>query len=153
MVRSPNTARVLLLSPAIPPLSSLALVPYTDERRMPRLPGAAAWFSSSSIMSDTSVNLQQLQDIIRNTYDAKDRRRGVEGTFMWFMEEVGELSAALRSGSDAERAAEFADVLAWLATLANIAGVDLEGAVAAKYGGGCPGCRRSPCVCDQAEKP
>jgi NTP pyrophosphatase (non-canonical NTP hydrolase) len=100
-----------------------------------------------------AITLAQLQQIIRDTYDAKDRRRGVEGTFMWFMEEVGELSAALRGGGDAERAAEFADVLAWLATLANIAGVDLEGAVAAKYGGGCPGCRRAPCVCDQAEKP
>jgi NTP pyrophosphatase (non-canonical NTP hydrolase) len=100
-----------------------------------------------------SFSLAQLQETIRTTYDAKDRRRGVEGTFMWFMEEVGELSAALRSGSDAERAAEFADVLAWLATLANIAGVDLEAAVQAKYGGGCPGCRRSPCMCDQTEKP
>jgi NTP pyrophosphatase (non-canonical NTP hydrolase) len=52
-----------------------------------------------------AFTLAQLQETIRNTYDAKDRRRGVEGTFMWFMEEVGELSAALRSGSDAERAA------------------------------------------------
>jgi NTP pyrophosphatase (non-canonical NTP hydrolase) len=100
-----------------------------------------------------SLLLQDLQQIIRDTYDSKDRRRGVEGTFMWFMEEVGELSAALRNGTDAERAAEFADVLAWLATLANIAGVDLDAAVRAKYGGGCPGCRQTPCVCDQAEKP
>jgi NTP pyrophosphatase (non-canonical NTP hydrolase) len=100
-----------------------------------------------------AFSLAQLQEIIRSTYDAKDRQRGVEGTFMWFMEEVGELSAALRSGNDADRAAEFADVLAWLATLANIASVDLESAVQAKYGAGCPGCRRSPCVCDQAEKP
>ena len=97
--------------------------------------------------------LAQLQETIRNIYDAKDRRRGVEGTFMWFMEEVGELSAALRGGSADERAAEFADVLAWLATLANVVGVDLEKAVAAKYGGGCPGCGRVPCVCDQAAKP
>jgi NTP pyrophosphatase (non-canonical NTP hydrolase) len=100
-----------------------------------------------------AFSLGQLQQIIRDTYDTKDRRRGVEGTFMWFMEEVGELAAALRGGSAAERAAEFADVLAWLATLANIAGVDLEEAVQAKYGGGCPGCRRAPCGCDQAEKP
>ena len=99
------------------------------------------------------MTLAELQRLILDTYDAKDRRRGVEGTFMWFMEEVGELSAALRGGSDAERAAEFADVLAWLATLANIAGVDLEEAVATKYGGGCPGCRRAPCVCEPAEKP
>ena len=99
------------------------------------------------------VTLARLQQLIRDLYDAKDRQRGVEGTFMWFMEEVGELSAALRGGSDAERAAEFADVLAWLATLANIAGVDLEAAVQSKYGGGCPGCGRSPCTCAQAEKP
>src|SRR5919202_6453011 len=100
-----------------------------------------------------SFSLAQLQQLIRDTYDAKDRRRGVEGTFMWFMEEVGELSAALRGGSDRERAEEFADVLAWLATLANVVGVDLEAAVRAKYGGGCPGCRQSPCACAQAEKP
>ena len=41
------------------------------------------------------------------------------------------IAAALRSGSDRERAEEFADVLAWLATLANVAGVDLEAAVRA----------------------
>src|SRR5919197_4494596 len=97
-----------------------------------------------------AFTLAQLQEIIRNTYDAKDRRRGLEGTFMWFMEEVGELAAALRGGTDAERAHEFADVLAWLATLANIAGVDLEKAVQAKYGGGCSRCGRPPPVCDHA---
>ena len=100
-----------------------------------------------------AFSLVQLQEVIRSTYDAKDRRRGVEGTFMWFMEEVGELAAALRGGSDAERAAEFADVLAWLATLANIAGVDLEGAMARKYGTGCPGCGQTPCRCGTAAKP
>jgi NTP pyrophosphatase (non-canonical NTP hydrolase) len=97
--------------------------------------------------------LADLQKVIRETYDAKDRKRGVEGTFMWFMEEVGELAGALRGGSDAERAAEFADVLAWLATLANLAEVDLEAALLAKYGAGCPGCQQRPCVCQTAEKP
>ena len=100
-----------------------------------------------------ALTLADLQRLIHATYDAKDRRRGVEGTFMWFMEEVGELAAALRGGTALERAHEFADVLAWLATLANVADVDLEAAVQAKYGGGCPGCRRNPCACDQAEKP
>jgi NTP pyrophosphatase (non-canonical NTP hydrolase) len=99
------------------------------------------------------VTLREFQTWIRDTYGAKDARRGVDGTFMWFMEEVGELSAALRAGTEEEKMLEFADVLAWLATLANIAGVDLEKAIQAKYGGGCPGCRRTPCVCDQAEKP
>lgn len=100
-----------------------------------------------------ALSLPKLQQLIRDTYDAKDRRRGVEGTFMWFAEEVGELAAALRSGSHEERAAEFADVLAWLATMANSVGVDLEAAVEAKYGGGCPGCHHIPCICDQALKP
>ena len=97
-----------------------------------------------------SFTLSHLQQLIHDLYDAKDRKRGVEGTFMWFMEEVGELSAALRTGSKQELAAEFADVLAWLATLANIADVDLDAAIQAKYGGGCPGCGRMPCSCDQA---
>jgi NTP pyrophosphatase (non-canonical NTP hydrolase) len=98
-------------------------------------------------------SLDELQRMIRETYDTKDRSRGVEGTFMWFMEEVGELAAALRGGSQVERQEEFADVLAWLATLANIVEVDLDKAMRDKYSGGCPGCQASPCVCDQAEKP
>src|SRR6188474_1604816 len=99
------------------------------------------------------MTLPELQELIRTTYGAKDASRGIDGTFMWFMQEVGELATALRSGSPQERAHEFADVLAWLATLANIAEVDLEKAVAAKYGAGCPGCGDSPCICAPAEKP
>ena len=100
-----------------------------------------------------SLTLSRFQELIRDTYDAKDRRRGVEGTFMWFMEEVGELAAALRGGTAVERAHEFADVLAWLATMANILEIDLEAATQTKYGHGCPGCGQRPCVCNQAEKP
>ena len=99
------------------------------------------------------MTLSDLQRVIREIYGEKDGRRGVEGTFMWFMEEVGELSAALRGGSHEERVLEFADVLAWLATLANAVGVDLDEAIERKYGSGCPGCGRTPCVCDVAEKP
>jgi NTP pyrophosphatase (non-canonical NTP hydrolase) len=95
----------------------------------------------------------QLQQVIRDLYDAKDRRRGIDGTFMWFMNEVGELAGALRGGTHAEQAGEFADVLAWLATLANVAGIDLDQALTAKYGTGCPGCGQAPCSCAQAEKP
>ena len=98
------------------------------------------------------MTLAELQQRIRDLFGAKDAQRGVEGTFMWFMEEVGELSAALRDPSDpANLTLEFADVLAWLATLANIAGVDLEEAMNRKYGGGCPKCHASPCVCATAK--
>lgn len=99
------------------------------------------------------MTISELQRIIRETYDAKDRKRGVEGTFMWFMEEIGELATALRSGTPQEQRHEFADVLAWLATLANCLEIDLGRAVAEKYGKGCPGCGQTPCRCDQAEKP
>jgi NTP pyrophosphatase (non-canonical NTP hydrolase) len=86
-------------------------------------------------------------------YGAKDEARGDTATFLWLTEEFGELATALRSGSDEELALEMADVLAWLATLANIRGIDLDAAVWRKYGHACPGCGASPCVCDPAEKP
>src|SRR3954470_21991485 len=76
--------------------------------------------------SSMALTLDQLQEEIRATYGAKDSSRGLEGTFMWFMEEVGELASALRGGQKHDQPGEFADVLAWLATLANIAGIDLE---------------------------
>jgi NTP pyrophosphatase (non-canonical NTP hydrolase) len=86
-------------------------------------------------------------------YLKKDLARGVDGTFMWLMEEIGELAAALRNGSQEEKSAEFADVLAWLATIANVAGVDLTAAIAQKYGSGCPGCGQLVCTCPDAGKP
>ena len=86
-------------------------------------------------------------------YGAKDEARGDAATFLWLAEEFGELATALRSGSEEELAMEMADVLAWLVTLANIRGVDLEAAVMKKYGVACPGCGAVPCACDPAEKP
>lgn len=100
-----------------------------------------------------SMSLPYLQEKIREMYGQKDAQRGVEGTFMWFMAEVGELAEALRSGSHEDRVLEFADVLAWLATLANIAGVDLQEAVLRKYTLGCPGCQCIPCQCAIENKP
>ena len=99
------------------------------------------------------MRLSEFQRLIREMYHEKDVARGVDGTFMWLMEEVGELAAALREGTLQEQQAEFADVLAWLTTIANVAGVDLERALEEKYGRGCPGCGRLACVCPDAEKP
>ncbi len=99
------------------------------------------------------ITLRELQRLIREMYLEKDVARGIDGTFMWLIEEVGELAAALREGAAEERSAEFADVLAWLVTIANVAGVDLTEATARKYGGGCPGCGRFVCVCPDAGKP
>ncbi len=115
-----------------------------------------------------SVTIQEFQQLIREMYYEKDVARGVSGTFMWLMEEVGELSSALRETSSGDQARwspaelelrranlqqEFADVLAWLATIANVVDVDLNDAVKQKYGCGCPGCQRFICICPDGEKP
>ncbi len=94
------------------------------------------------------MTLNEFQRQIERIYYAKDAGRGMEATFMWFVEEVGELSRALRREDRAEVAEEFADVLAWLNTLASIAGVELAEAVA-KYSGGCPKCGGEPCRCGE----
>ncbi|MFA9444014.1 MazG nucleotide pyrophosphohydrolase domain-containing protein [Egicoccus sp. AB-alg6-2] len=92
------------------------------------------------------MDLTQLQQTIAATYGDQDRRRGVDATFAWFVEEVGELSRAIRREGHAERVEEFSDVLAWLITLADMTGVDLAEA-ARRYEHGCPKCSASPCRC------
>ncbi len=99
------------------------------------------------------VRLRDFQELIHRMYYEKDVRRGVDGTFMWLMEEIGELAAALRSGDREGAVEEFADVLAWLTTIANVMEIDLAEAVGRKYGAGCPGCGRYVCSCDDAGKP
>ena len=93
------------------------------------------------------MNIADFQRRIEAIYFEKDRARGLAGTHMWFCEEVGELTRALRRGHQDELAGEFADVLAWLSTLASIAGIDLQAAALAKYEHGCPRCRATPCAC------
>ena len=126
-------------------------------------------------MSESSeVSIRKFQSLIREMYFEKDLARGIPGTFMWLSEEIGELSSALRetehladqlrqsptSDLQAKHDAtkrnleeEFADVFAWLATIANVADVDLSAALFRKYGAGCPGCGKFICDCPDAEKP
>ncbi len=95
------------------------------------------------------MRISEFQKLIEDIYFDKDSNRGLLGTFAWFVEEVGELSRELRSDGDEEKLKdEFADVLAWLSTLASLAGIDLEEA-AGKYGQGCPKCHKIPCVCNE----
>lgn len=75
------------------------------------------------------MKINEFQEWIENRYGSRDRERGNGGTFMWFIEEVGELATALH-GTDRENLEEeFADVFAWLCTLANINDIDLEKAI------------------------
>ena len=95
------------------------------------------------------MKISEFQKLIEDIYFDKDSQRGLMGTFAWFVEEVGELSRELRSGRNVEKLRdEFADVLAWLSTLASLADIDLEEA-AGKYSQGCPKCHQTPCVCNE----
>ncbi len=103
--------------------------------------------------SPKDLSIADLQQHIRRMYYGKDVARGVDGTFMWLMEEVGELASALRGDDRENLQEEFADVIAWLFTIANVAEVDLAAALSAKYGQGCPGCGHFECHCSLDEKP
>jgi len=94
------------------------------------------------------MTFKELQALIERMYSEKDRERGTPATFLWLMEEVGELASALREGSPKDIEEEFADVIAWLVTLANINDIDLTKSLRDKYGNGCPGCGKLVCACD-----
>jgi NTP pyrophosphatase (non-canonical NTP hydrolase) len=93
------------------------------------------------------MEIRELQETMRATYVERDAARGRDATFRWLTEEVGELARALRTGDRANLIHEFGDVLAWLTSLANLEGVDLEEA-AARYAEGCPRCGLCPCGCE-----
>jgi NTP pyrophosphatase (non-canonical NTP hydrolase) len=94
------------------------------------------------------MDIAAFQSQMRTLYGDRDRQRGTARTFAWFTEECGELSRAVFRGTHEDRMVEFADVLAWLASLADLAGVDLADA-AQRYAHGCPRCHVAPCRCDR----
>lgn len=96
------------------------------------------------------MDLNALQQLMDDTYGERDRARGVTAAVAWLAEEVGELAQSVRKGTHDERLEEFADVLAWTASLANQTGVDLNEAMT-RYASGCPRCRSIPCACDERD--
>lgn len=93
------------------------------------------------------MHISQFQEMMRRLYYHRDSERGIEKTFKWLVEEVAELGEALRSEDKKALESEFADVIAWLASLANITNVELEKAALEKYDNKCPKCKHSPCNC------
>lgn len=92
------------------------------------------------------MEVEDFQKRIEAIYFERDGKRGIPGTFAWLVEEVGELSRALRKKEPKNLREEFGDCFAWLASLASLSGVDLAEA-ARKYDHGCPRCKKTPCGC------
>jgi len=93
------------------------------------------------------MQINEFQKMMMQLYFERDSKRGMEGTLDWFGDEVEELREALEEGDIKAAEKEFADVLAWLASLANVVNIDLEKATLTKYNNKCPKCEQSPCGC------
>jgi len=85
--------------------------------------------------------------MMHHIYFQRDSERGKVGTFNWLAEEMEELKKALDEGEKKAIESEFADVYAWLASLANVVNIDLEKAALSKYDNRCPKCEGNPCEC------
>jgi NTP pyrophosphatase (non-canonical NTP hydrolase) len=93
------------------------------------------------------MHISEFQEMMKHLYFERDKARGIAGTYNWLLEEVAELGQELKGNNRVATEKEFADVIAWLASLANIMGIDLEKAAYAKYPNKCPKCQATPCQC------
>jgi len=98
------------------------------------------------------MRINEFQELMEQTYGERDRDRGATECALWLGEELGETLQALRKGDRTALGEEMADMLAWLSSLANVCGLDLEHEVVAKYGQGCPRCKSVPCRCRVLER-
>ena len=93
------------------------------------------------------MHIYEFQEMMKYLYFHRDSERGTKGTYEWLVDEVKELGEALEGNDKEATEKEFADVIAWLASLANIQNVDLERAALNKYPHKCPKCQQAPCKC------
>ena len=93
------------------------------------------------------MQVHEFQDMMKQIYFHRDSKRGAKGTYEWLVDEVEELEEALMEKDKEALEDEFADVLAWLASLANVVNIDLEKAALTKYNNKCPKCKETRCSC------
>lgn len=93
------------------------------------------------------MHISEFQEMMKQLYFKRDSERGIKGTFNWLVDEVAELGEELKGNDRIATEKEFADVIAWISSLANIMGIDLEKAALNKYPHKCPKCNASPCQC------
>jgi NTP pyrophosphatase (non-canonical NTP hydrolase) len=104
------------------------------------------------------MEIREFQQLIRDIYFEKDNHRGLQGTFLWFVEEVGELAEAIGKYKQKNLpelkkniALELADIFAWGSSVANLLDIDLEEAIKIKYPDYCLKCKSHPCTCNTKE--
>jgi NTP pyrophosphatase (non-canonical NTP hydrolase) len=93
------------------------------------------------------MHITEFQQMMKDLYLQRDTQRGTQGTYQWLVDEVQELGEALQDTDKQATEKEFADVLAWLASLASLMDIDLEQAALSKYPHKCPKCNQLPCQC------
>jgi NTP pyrophosphatase (non-canonical NTP hydrolase) len=93
------------------------------------------------------MHINEFQEMMRQLYFERDIKRGIKATLDWLKDEVEELKEALEKNDIQAAEEEFADVLAWLASLANIVKINLEKVAFSKYNYKCPKCGFLPCKC------
>ena len=94
------------------------------------------------------TTISEFQEMMKQTYFHRDKKRGVHATLLWMTSELGEMLNAFLKKDRSQIGAEAADVFAWLCSVCNLLNVDLEEVSLDKYGAGCPRCRESPCICE-----
>ncbi|UCC19321.1 MAG: nucleotide pyrophosphohydrolase [Promethearchaeota archaeon] len=96
------------------------------------------------------MKISEFQKLIKNIYIIRDKERGIKATFIWLVEEIGELAQLLRSNVIDKQSVseELADVIAWTSSLANLLDIDLERALFTKYPNMCIKCKSNPCICE-----
>ena len=98
------------------------------------------------------MNKSEAQKLIEDIFLVKDEKRLWQDNYIWLLEEVGELSRAVRSKDEENIREEFADVYAWLLSLASVLQIDLDEVLFSKYENGCPKCFLKPCGCRHREE-
>lgn len=99
------------------------------------------------------MHIYKFQNMMHQIYFHRDSKRGAKDTYLWLVEEVEELGEAIIGRDKKALEDEFADVLAWLASLANVVDVKLEKAALGKYNQKCPRCKQIPCECPGSLQP
>ena len=95
------------------------------------------------------MKISDFQKMIKDLYFNRDSKRGIKATFVWLVEEIGELASIIKDQEINKKKAseEIADVIAWTNSLANLLDLDVEKALFDKYPYKCRKCNSFPCRC------